>query len=163
METYKVSQCVGCGYCCMKTPCDASQRLYKGATLCPQLEWSEKNNRYICGLMVIPGALGQDYRQELHCGAGCCSSMNSWRQDVKKRIPDLQHTNYNPLPEIMQVFIKNLGGQFISSDCIHLALGGLQVDLIKRKYDPDEVNYIIKSIYNAFGSQRSSFTEEFMG
>jgi len=153
--------CVGCGYCCMKTPCDAARRLYPGATVCPQLEWLE--DRYVCGLMMISGPLGADYKKELHAGAGCCSSMNSWRQDIKKRIPDLNHTNFNPLPEIMQVFIKNLGGQFISSDVIHLTLAGVHHDLVERKYDHAEVNSIVKHIYHAFDNQRSSFIKGFIG
>jgi len=156
-----VSECVGCGYCCMKTPCDAARRLYPHAKKCPQLEWVE--DRYKCGLMMISGPLGADYRKELHAGAGCCSSLNSWRKDVRKRIPDLEHTNFNPLPEIMQVFIQHLGRQFISGDVIHLALAGLQADLVNRDYHPDEVNHIIKNIYHAFDNQRSSFTKEFIG
>jgi hypothetical protein len=113
--------------------------------------------------MSIPGPLGQSYREELHAGAGCCSSMNTWRKNVIQRIPELKHTNLNPLPELMQYFIKHLAGQFISSDVMHLALAGLQQDLMKRNYDFDEVNQIIKHIYTTFDSQRSSFTEGFIG
>ena len=158
-----IAMCNGCGFCCTKALCEAAQRLYRGATQCPQLLWNEGQARYVCGLMSIPGPLGQNYREELHAGAGCCSSLNSWRQDVKQRVPELKHTNLNPLPTIMQVFIKNLAGQFISSDVIHLALAGFQQDMVRRKYDPDEVNRIIKHIYTTFTSQRTSFTKEFIG
>lgn len=156
-----VKPCVGCGYCCMKTPCDVSRRLYPNATVCPQLIWTDV--RYECGLMKISGPLGEDYRKELHAGAGCCCGLNSWRQDVKKRVPELQRTNYNPLPEVMQVFIKNLGRQFISGDVIHLTLAAFQVDMVEKGYEPDEVNYLVKNIYHAFDNQRSSFTKGFIG
>jgi len=159
----QVKQCVGCGFCCMKTPCDASRRLYKGATVCPQLEWSEKNSRYICGLMVIPGQLGQDYRQELHCGAGCCSGLNTWRLDVKQRSPDLNRTALNPLPEIMQIFLRSLAKEFISTDSIYLAICNMQAELQRREYAEEEIQIITKNIEHAFTTNRTSFNEDFMG
>ncbi len=62
----KIDQCNGCGYCCMSTPCDVSRRLYKSADICPQLQWNEDKARYFCGLMLLPGNIGFEYRKELH-------------------------------------------------------------------------------------------------
>ena len=158
----KTHTCVGCGYCCMKTPCDASRRLYPGATICPQLLWLDK--RYECGLMKIAGMVGEAYRKELYAGAGCCSSLNSWRQDVKLRNTFDARSSGPTLDPIFQVFIKCLASQFISSDVIFLALGHMKVVLMEQKnYSDEESNITIGLIGHHMKSNRSSFTEEFMG
>jgi len=157
----KVKKCVGCGYCCMKTPCDVARRLYPGATVCPQLIWTDE--RYECGLMKISGPLGADYRNELHAGAGCCCGLNTWRNDVKKRVQGLNRTALNPLPEIMQIFLRSLSKEFISSDSIYLAICGMQADLAKRNYAEEDIEAITKNIAHAFTSNRTSFNEGFMG
>jgi len=155
-------RCVGCGYCCMKTPCDASRRLYPGATICPQLFWVM--DRYECGLMKIAGLVGEGYREELAAGEGCCSSLNSWRQDIKPRMTFDARSNYHILDTEFQVFIKCLASQFISSDVIFLALGHMKAVLMEQKnYSDEESNITIGLIAHHMKSNRSSFTEEFMG
>lgn len=158
----EVKQCVGCGYCCMKTPCDASRRLYPGARECPQLIWSDKRERYICGLMSIKTSLGAEYRKELHAGAGCCCGLNSWRNDVKKRV-STEAMYINPIPTIMQMFLRALSCQFMSGDAMTLTLAHMESDMLKSGYDKSEVDNIIQGIVHIFTNNRSSFTKEFMG
>ncbi|MEE4260375.1 MAG: hypothetical protein V2I62_11475 [Bacteroidales bacterium] len=129
----KTKACVGCGYCCMKRLCDAALRLYGNIKECPQLLWDEEKNRYICGLMIISGKVGLGYREELGAGAGCCSSLNSWRNDVKKRTGIETSTFFNPLPSLMQKFIRCLASEFISADTIILTLERFESMLKKRR------------------------------
>jgi hypothetical protein len=68
--------CNGCAYCCKQSPCFLSFQLYEGADPCPALYWN--GTMYRCGLAPL-------FEEELAIGAGCSSSLNSWRQDVKER------------------------------------------------------------------------------
>ena len=73
----KVRECVGCGYCCMKSTCVVGQ-LESGLPVykpCPYLLWNDE--MYRCELM----GRGKDVGQ----GWGCCSNLNSWRKNVKFR------------------------------------------------------------------------------
>jgi len=82
----KTKKCIGCGFCCIQATCGAGLKLYGSqSTICDALIWDNNNNRYYCKLMQLDGDQGFFYRQELYAGAGCCSNMNSWRLDVKKR------------------------------------------------------------------------------
>jgi len=79
-------ECTGCGYCCHKAPCSTAQELYNWQlNSCPELLWSEEKQRYLCGLMMRPGKAGEIFREKLCAGEGCCSNLNSWHYDVKKR------------------------------------------------------------------------------
>jgi len=68
--------CVGCGYCCLKAPCAVSIEVYGQIDRCLALYWN--GSMYRCGLAKL-------WTEELAIGAGCSSSLNDWRQDVKKR------------------------------------------------------------------------------
>jgi hypothetical protein len=158
----KVKECVGCGYCCIKTPCEVSRRLYPtNQGPCPQLEW--KDNRYFCSLMLISGPLGENYRKELHAGAGCCCGLNDWRKNVTKREVQLNRTAYNPLPEIMQVFIRCLAEDFMSSDRMILTLSQMASILEKDGYGKDEIKSIYNGCMHIFNENRSNFMKDFMG
>ncbi len=84
-------QCVGCGFCCIKAPCGIVRRErpefeWGGEDGCPELEWSDEEGRYFCG--VVKGAEGELKEQcskELYIGEGCCCGLNSWRSDVQPR------------------------------------------------------------------------------
>lgn len=67
--------CVGCGYCCILSPCVYSLAKY-GELDCPALYWN--GQQYRCGEV-------KDWGVHLAIGAGCCSSLNSWRHDVRER------------------------------------------------------------------------------
>jgi hypothetical protein len=114
--------------------------------------------------MKIGGLVGEGYRKELYAGEGCCSSLNSWRQDVKPRNTFDARSNYHVLDTEFQVFIKCLASQFISSDVIFLALGHMKTVLMEQKnYSDEESNITIGLIAHHMKSNRSSFTEDFMG
>lgn len=76
--------CVGCGWCCLDTPCDVSHRRYGYRERCPDLAWDEGAGRYLCRLAADPG-LGAALREELGIGCGCCAPLNAWRDDVRER------------------------------------------------------------------------------
>jgi hypothetical protein len=160
---YPVRECVGCGYCCIKTPCDAARRLYPGARSCPQLLWIEQESRYKCGLMMIAGPVGQGYKSELYAGAGCCSGLNSWRKDVKKRDHLDMDMMWNPLDPIFQIFIRRLSANFVSSDTISLTIASMDKELKEKGYSDRETNHIKTMILHQFCQNRSKFTEEFIG
>jgi len=79
-----IPECVGCGYCCIKAPCAESMSLFQSKQ-CPVLHWNNDSKRYECLLVKDPSFKGDFYRKELAIGEGCCSSLNSWRKNVKKR------------------------------------------------------------------------------
>lgn len=160
---YPVKECVGCGYCCIKTPCDAARRLYPGVRSCPQLLWIEEDSRYKCGLMMIAGPVGQGYRAELYAGAGCCSGLNSWRQDVKKRDHLDMDMVWNPLDPIFQIFLKCFANCFVSSDVVTLTLGMMVKYLEEKGYSEREIKHIQTMIVHNFRENRMSFMEEFSG
>ena len=159
----KTKECIGCGYCCMERLCDPALRLYGNLKECPQLIWEEQDNRYVCGLMLIGGPVGLGYRQELSAGAGCCAGLNSWRLDVKKRTGIELSTYLNPLPKLMQMFIRCLAAEFISGSTIVLALGRLESMLNKDGYSEEEIKLITYNIVNVYKENRNSFTKGFMG
>lgn len=158
-----MTACVGCGYCCIKTPCDASRRLYGNVKECPQLLWDENRSRYLCGLMIIGGLVGEGYRKELYAGAGCCCGLNSWRQDVRKRTGIEVSTHINPLPKLLQKFVVCLSKEFTSTDSMVLLLTRFASELKKDGYHEDEIASIYNNIVNIFNENRHSFTKGFMG
>ena len=160
----RVAECVGCGYCCMKAPCVASARLYPGAKHCPQLVWSDDLGRYRCHLSMLPGSVGERYRNELSIGAGCCSSLNSWRRDVKRRDVVEGAQVSNPLPLEFQLFLGILGNQWISGDVLALTLMALRIRLQSDLcYTGEEAANYIKHIERLFNENRKSSIQDFMG
>ena len=157
----KIKPCVGCGYCCIKTPCDASRRLYPNATICPQLIWTE--NRYVCGLMQLSGIVGESYRKELYAGEGCCCGLNSWRHDIKKRVPEMERSSLNPLPKLLQMFVISLAKEFVNSDTIFLILLDFKKQMENEKYDPEEIDSIMKTMSHLFSNGRHPMIKNFMG
>ena len=158
-----MKQCVGCGFCCLKAPCEASVRLYKGAEQCPQLIWTGPVNRYLCGLMTLPEPLGESYRKELYANTGCCSGLNSWRNDVKNRHHNISDPYQNPIPQMLQIFLKCWAREFISSDVIVLVLSSFIEDLKKANYSEKEIELIKPRILHYVKENRQSYIKEFMG
>jgi len=163
IDGIRVRECVGCGYCCSETQCDASRRLYRSADHCPQLLWMEEEGRYKCGLMLIAGPVGLGYRAELYAGAGCCSGLNSWRKDVKKRDRLDKNSYWNPLDPVFQIFLKCLSGNFISSDAMKLTMIHMAEDLRTRKYTDREITHIQSMVVKSFRQNQSSFSKGFIG
>lgn len=159
----KVNECNGCGYCCMSVPCDVSRRLYQSADICPQLQWDKDKNRYLCGLMLLPGQLGIEYKKELHAGAGCCSSLNDWRKDVKERTRGSLSYKYQAVPIVFQVFLKAYGSEpFLSGITTEMILLRFADELKGINYSDGEVEHIIKSTIHYINSNNSSMFKGFM-
>lgn len=76
--------CLGCGWCCLSDQCPESHRRYGYLKRCPDLFWDGSKKRYLCLLMDDP-QIGEDVRQALHAGQGCCAPLCDWRADVKDR------------------------------------------------------------------------------
>ena len=155
--------CVGCGFCCLKVPCEASRRLGYGSTKCQFLLWVEQEKRYKCELMMFAGPLGEAYRKELYAGAGCCSNLNTWRKDVKKRDSIDMDDRWKPLDSIFQVFIKSLSQNFVSGDVIALTISMMEPELKRRNYTHREIKHINSEIVHMFTQNRRTFHEKFMG
>ncbi len=75
---------MGCGYCCLKKTCTFGAIRHPDSVdgRCPDLHWN--GSRYLCGIMDLPRS-GDYYRMELRAGAGCVTSLNPWREDVRQR------------------------------------------------------------------------------
>lgn len=80
--------CIGCGYCCTKSPCGIfmmyNELLHVTSTTrwrgCPLLQWD--GARHWCGLMLSKEGEERKKLMDLeHVGKGCCSSLNSWRKE----------------------------------------------------------------------------------
>jgi hypothetical protein len=163
-EKIRTQPCVGCGFCCLTAPCEASRRLYRGTGKCSFLLWVEDESRYKCELMMFAGPLGEAYRKELHAGAGCSSTLfNAWRTDVKKRDSIDINDRWKPLDSIFQVFIKSLSQNFVSRDVISLTLSMMEPELKRRKYTEREIKHINSEIVHMFTQNRRTFDEQFIG
>jgi len=168
MIKLKTKSCVGCGFCCLKTPCGASLRLYGTTTRCPALRWDTDGKRYACRLMQLPGVIGERYRAELYAGAGCCAGLNTWRKDVQPReggeIGDrIVPVEANPIPPIMQAFLRTLGQQMISSDVWALTCLAWVRELKKMGHSAEQAETLSALALAQMKSEQSSFMRDFMG
>ncbi len=154
--------CIGCGFCCLQTKCWVGHRVHRGDGPCPSLEWD--GERHNCKLMQIPGKLGEGYRNELHAGAGCCSGLNSWRNEpLRDRIPVPKQSYSNPIPSIMQKFLQALGSEMISSDKMYFVCSKFKENLIKDGVPEDDAKAITSKAVAYILENRSKFNTEFMG
>lgn len=86
-EETRFPACIGCGYCCMKVPCQLVEVVGGEWHGCPHLTFAQ--GRHWCRLVVHyqlneglqPGSQDVDVNAVLSIGDGCCSSMNSWRRE----------------------------------------------------------------------------------
>ena len=158
----KVKECLGCGFCCLQAPCSASQRLWKGASVCPGLRWDEESSTHRCSLMEIPGKVGDNYRKELYAGEGCCSSLNTWRLDkVINRIH--QDPVYEPIDKPFQLFLASLGSEMLGADKIILTLSSFESRMKKEQYPLPFITYMKKSIAHYICQNQRSMFDDFMG
>ena len=81
----KFPPCVGCGYCCISSPCfRAAQHGWhcnpKG--ICEKLFWHPEKKRYFCQEIID----NPELMEHLGVGVGCPSVLgNKWRESVKRR------------------------------------------------------------------------------
>ena len=120
--------CVGCSYCCRKSPCQIARRVFGPVTECPALVWSETKERWFCDLCLKPGEIGARYREELYVGAGCCCSLNSDRQNIPR---PKDKTPANPISRDCQILLRQFGknAMFINSDLLAMVLLGAAKEL----------------------------------
>ena len=156
----KIRDCVGCGFCCMQTPCGACLRIYPGAKICPALKWNGK--RHYCDLMTLPGNLGAEYRKELYAGEGCCSNLNSWRREPLQDRTQKDETE-EVIPKIFQVFLHCLGKEFISPDVLYLSIFAFLGELQKGGVPEEKAKAIARKIVYYLKGEQSKFNKDFMG
>jgi len=163
-DNISVSVCCGCGFCCLKAKCDAAVRLYPTAKICPQLNWSDEDGRYNCGLMQLPGSVGLAYRQELHAGEGCCSNLNTWRTNVKNRHPVDNASLPLTIDPMFQLFLNCLGKEWMNGDVIVLLLSAFALKLINHMdMTEDEATRIANLVGQYMQNSRPSYMNDFMG
>jgi len=124
----KVRDCVGCGFCCRKSPCWVAFRVYGPVSECPGLIWDEEKERWFCDLCRKPGIIGERYRKELYVGEGCCCGLNSDRQNIprpQKKLPT------NPISKDCQILLREFGrnAMFVNPDLLYLVLCGAADEL----------------------------------
>jgi hypothetical protein len=78
-------ECVGCSFCCQTAQCYAAPIIAQPGEVCPYLFWSETEGRYLCTLVMGDSERAKRFAYELSIGEGCCSNMNTWREEVKQR------------------------------------------------------------------------------
>ena len=75
----RVRACIGCGYCCRKAMCSVGVAYFgRRVDRCPFLHRDDRGV-YLCLLAVNGGDLAH---AALGIGTGCCSPMNSTRQEL---------------------------------------------------------------------------------
>ena len=144
----KVRDCVGCGFCCIKSPCGVARRIYPSLkTDCPKLKWD--GSRYICHIYDRAiGPFKENIRDELSIGMGCCCNLNTWRQEIIPRRPkdsqeQLQKIELDP---IFKKFLRAMSREMISFDKMILIIGGMTSYLEKEGKTKQEINKINKEI-----------------
>lgn len=157
LKESKNAQCVGCSYCCTKAPCAASVRLYgNGVKECPALLYDEYKGRYYCKLASLPGKIGEEYRNELAIGQGCCSPLfNQYRENIPKPNPIKKET----IGKELRAFLHSMGrmGLFsCSGDLLYLLVHNTAKRLGKG-------NEWIQACFDAIKEERSKDADEFMG
>lgn len=159
----KIRDCVGCGFCCIKSPCGAAQRLHnRFIEKCPELHWN--GSRYTCKLMEKEGELGENYRRELYAGDGCCCNLNDWRRDVKPRLGEDEPTKPNhQIDSLFQKFLHTLGKQWIGGDALALTLYAYQDVLAKDGFSDEEAVSISLQVAYYLQGERSDMIDDFMG
>lgn len=163
MKEFTVRECVGCGFCCLQARCSLSVRIWpNGDGECQALIWD--GSRYKCKLALMSGQRGAEYRAALYIGDGCCSSLNSWRLEVKPRRPkDEDQIKKYKLDPAFAAFLRSLGRGFMSGDSMFLAVRGMQFQLEVDGVDEEEIASIVKEIAYIFRENRPGYMNGFMG
>jgi len=159
----KIKPCVGCGFCCLQAKCQAAIRLYGPSGTCKSLIWNDNEKRYFCDLMLLPGKIGEKYKEELYAGEGCCSSLNSWRNDIKNRTPIEVKHHFKSLDKVFQMFLKSFSKQFISGDSIVLTVLDFENEMRKDGLSEEEIINIKKSVIYHISNSRSNKYDSFLG
>lgn len=130
-ETYEVPACIGSGYCCKKALCAIAiiKYGYTEKPPCPSLLHDKEKDRYVCGEYVNAPTpeRRKEIERELAIGAGCCSSLNSDRIPILRKLAEQgiakpmvkaewkEHdtsTIYPPTDPTMTRTSSNIGGNY---------------------------------------------------
>jgi len=164
IDGIQAQECIGCGFCCRKAPCQIAQRIHgSGITECPELQWN--GSRWICGAVHrARGPLADQYRRELAIGAGCCCGLNDYRQRGYPPTPEelAPVVGFDPIPRWVQFFIGQLGRNMVSPDVIYLILLSLRKRIADEEGD-ERANFVVREIVRCFNGQRSEFDTGFIG
>ena len=146
-------ECVGCGFCCRKAPCGLALRLFGGVERCPLLNYHD--GRWWCGAVEnARGPLREDYIKELDIGGGCCSNLNTDRQNIPHPIHVVGLPDTVDWRRAFQGLCAALCKQMVSSDLIF----NLSFALV------DVAGFEAAEWFRIWTrEQRDSFTEGMMG
>ena len=155
---YTPRPCVGCGFCCRKTPCELAYRIHGGGlTRCPELTYHD--GRWWCSAVErAVGPLADEYREGLYIGAGCCSALNSDRL----KIPTPEQVGWGKGEKVadqtnwkgaFQSLCTIMGNEFLNPDLLTLMAVQLQ-----RRSGPR----VAKEFVHWVKENRSPFVEQMM-
>lgn len=168
VDGIEASPCLGCGYCCLQAQCGLSVRVHTYKEICPSLYWGEARKRHLC--RAVEGDLIVTNGKELSIGEGCCSPLNSWRKEIKNRIPEkLAYVNSKNINKInfdkfFQEFVFILGKQWLSGDVVALTLAAYKRSIIEKFGISDrDASQLCKRIHHIMREQQSSFVKGFIG
>ena len=169
VDGFEARPCLGCGFCCLQAQCGLSVRVHAYKEICPSLYWNETRKRHLC--RAVEGDLIITNGEELDIGAGCCSPLNSWRNEVKNRIPErMASTAFGemrdkiPFDKYFQEFVFILGKQWLSGDVVALTLGAFKRSIIEKFGISDrDATQLCSKILHIMREQQSSFVKNFIG
>lgn len=151
--------CIGCGFCCRKTPCDVARRAGKvdNRGKCQLLRWD--GERYRCGIMVdeFYDYVRAKYIQDLSIGAGCCAGLNTDRERIPSPaecelvVPEERDI---PWKRIVQVFARSLMSGMASGDQVFIMASD-----IERELGRDVADVFVAACKDS----QTSFMKGFMG
>jgi len=151
------AQCVGCGYCCRKSPCGVAVRIYGPVRECPALIYDKEQKRYFCKLCQSSDSLGDRYREELSIGVGCCSPL--FNQDRKNIPPPKVEMPPPRIGKQLRAFLHAMGGMGPfgpSGDLLWLVVHSAAKEL-------GEGKEWIQACFAAIKEERRKEADEFMG
>jgi len=161
----KTTPCVGCGYCCVKVTCTAGiEKFGVNKKPCQGLIWNDKDGRHWCKLGIGNDQAAHFYRNYLHMGAGCSSTLfNDWRTNIRDRTKSVSQPTsvISPIPPIMQVFLKCLAKQFVSPDVLYNTLVDFKREMSRTEIGEEKYEQIELEIKRCFDQNRQSFMKEF--
>jgi len=101
-----MAKCVGCGYCCTKAPCLIGKELHGDKIPCPELLFAQGRHwcRWVMAQELIGEGEGVTAAKALDIGAGCCSSLNTWRNEEMRDRREASDTSRISGSDVVQLF-----------------------------------------------------------
>lgn len=149
-ELSAIKPCVGCAHCCRTAMCAVGFRVFGSvAGHCPALTY--KDGRYWCDLCRPSSLVAGRYRKELFIGEGCCSPLNSDRQNIP---PPGQDVDRPKIGEDCRLLLRAMAHQWFTSDQLWLTLNEV-AQTMGGKWMAEACRIMRE--------ERSSISEQFMG